>query len=152
MSVPGGWVRLQLEDFGQHSAVAAYPALRYSTVQYSTVQYLQYSIFRTVRYSTPTSSSATRWRLGTWRCSGGCPRHHQPRRRGEWGSSCRIIQRRCGSSLLYFIPVPCRLQERHKLFSKYFLISDPKADSAKRVREGCLHVRHGPVALQLPVR
>ena len=44
MSVPGGWVRLELEDLGQHSAVAAYPALRYSTVQYSTVQY------RTVRY------------------------------------------------------------------------------------------------------
>ena len=39
MSVPGGWVRLELEDLGQHSAVAAYPALRYSTVQCSTVQY-----------------------------------------------------------------------------------------------------------------
>ena len=98
MSVPGGWVRLELEDLGQHSAVAAYPALRYSTVQYSTVQ-----------YSITTSSSATRLRLVTWRCSGGCPRHHQPRRRGEWGSSCRIIQRRWGSSLLYFIPVTFRL-------------------------------------------
>ena len=45
MSVPGGWVRLELEDLGQHSAVAAYPALRYSTVQYSTVQYstIQYT-------------------------------------------------------------------------------------------------------------
>ena len=43
MSVLGGWVRLQLEDLGQHSAVAAYPALRYSTVQYSTVSTVQYS-------------------------------------------------------------------------------------------------------------
>ena len=39
MSVPGGWVRLELEDLGQHSAVAAYPALRYRTLQYSTEQY-----------------------------------------------------------------------------------------------------------------
>ena len=43
MSVPGGWVRLELEDLGQHSAVAAYPALRYST--------LQYSIYSTVQYN-----------------------------------------------------------------------------------------------------
>ena len=42
MSVPGGWVRLELEDLGQHSAVAAYPALRYSTVQCSTVSTVQY--------------------------------------------------------------------------------------------------------------
>ena len=51
MSVPGGWVRLELEDFGQHSAVAAYPALRYSTVQCSTVSTVQYLQYSTIQYT-----------------------------------------------------------------------------------------------------